>query len=57
LAARDGLREEGHHAARDQAELAARGVVVKALSTIADMLHRLDQLHKKVAESFRAGPS
>ena len=28
-------------------ELAARGVVVKALSTIADMLHRLDQSHKK----------
>src|ERR671914_273189 len=27
-------------------ELAARGVVVKALSTIADMLHRLDQSHK-----------
>ena len=30
-----------------QAELAARVVVVKALSTIADMLHRLDQSHKK----------
>jgi transposase len=30
-----------------QAELAARGVVVKALSTIADMLHRLDQSHKR----------
>jgi transposase len=30
-----------------QAELAARGVVVKALSTISEMLHRLDQSHKK----------
>jgi putative transposase len=30
-----------------QAALAARGVVVKALSTIADMLHRLAQSHKK----------
>jgi putative transposase len=30
-----------------QAELAERGVVVKALSTIAEMLHRLDLSHKK----------
>jgi putative transposase len=30
-----------------QAELAACGVVVKALSTIADMLHRLGLSHKK----------
>ena len=38
-------------------ELAARGIEVKALSTIADMLHRLGLSHKKVAESFRAGPT
>jgi putative transposase len=30
-----------------QARLAERGVVVKALSTIADMLHRLGLSHKK----------
>ena len=30
-----------------QAALAARGVVVKALSTVAEMLHRLDLSHKK----------
>jgi transposase len=30
-----------------QAALAARGIVVKALSTIAEMLHRLDLSHKK----------
>ena len=30
-----------------QAKLAERGVEVKALSTIADMLHRLDLSHKK----------
>ena len=33
-----------------KAELAARGIEVKALSTIADMLHRLDLSHKKSAE-------
>ena len=32
-----------------QAALAARGIVVKALSTIADMLHRLGLSHKKRA--------
>ena len=35
--------------------LHARGIVVKALSTIADMLHRLDLSHKKEPESGRAG--
>jgi transposase len=33
-----------------QAALAARGVEVKALSSIADMLHRLGLSHKKSAE-------
>ena len=33
-----------------QAALAARGIDVKALSTIADMLHRLSLSHKKSAE-------
>ncbi len=33
-----------------KAALAARGVKVKALSTIADMLHRLGLSHKKSAE-------
>ena len=32
-----------------KATLAARGIVVKALSTIADMLHRLGLSHKKRA--------
>ena len=32
-----------------KAALAARGIVVKALSTIADMLHRLGLSHKKRA--------
>ena len=40
-----------------QAALAARGVEVKALSTIADMLHRLGLSHKKSAEGRRAGPA
>src|SRR4051794_8136930 len=31
-----------------KAALAARGIVVKALSTIADMLHRLGLSHKKL---------
>jgi transposase len=30
-----------------QARLAEQGIVVKALSTIADMLHRLGLSHKK----------
>ena len=34
-----------------KAALAARGIEVKALSTIADMLHRLSLSHKKSAES------
>ena len=34
-----------------KAALAARGVEVKALSTIADMLHRLGLSHKKSAQS------
>ncbi len=34
-----------------KAALAARGIEVKALSTIADMLHRLGLSHKKSAES------
>src|SRR3712207_5614239 len=38
-----------------KAALAARGIGVKALSTIADMLHRLDLSHKKEPESSRAG--
>src|SRR3712207_3345995 len=38
-----------------QAALAARGVEVKALSTIADMLHRLGLSHKKSAQGRRAG--
>src|SRR5918999_6483870 len=40
-----------------QANLAEQGIVVKALSTIAEMLHRLGLSHKKLAESRRAGPS
>ena len=35
-----------------RAALAIRGIVVKALSTIADMLHRLDLSHKKEPESL-----
>jgi transposase len=38
-----------------KATLEARGIVVKALSTIADMLHRLGLSHKKEPESQRAG--
>ena len=34
-----------------KAALAARGIEVKALSTIADMLHRLGLSHKKSAQS------
>jgi putative transposase len=40
-----------------RAELAERGVEVKALSTIADMLHRSACRTKKVAESGRTGPT
>src|SRR3954463_14974210 len=38
-----------------KATLEARGIAVKALSTIADMLHRLGLSHKKEPESQRAG--
>src|SRR3954467_11059549 len=38
-----------------KAALTARGIMVKALSTIADMLHRLELSHKKEPESGRAG--
>ena len=34
-----------------KAALAARGIVVKALSTIADMLHRLGLSHKKTKQT------
>jgi transposase len=37
-----------------KAALAARDIVVKALSTIADMLHRLGLSHKKEPESQRS---
>src|SRR4051812_12708316 len=42
-----------------KAALAVRGIVVKALSTIADMLHRLDLSHKKRAceRPSRIGPT
>jgi transposase len=40
-----------------QAALVERGIEVKALSTIADMLHRLRLSHKKHVESRRAGPA
>lgn len=40
-----------------RAALAERGIKVKALSTIADMLHRLDLSHKKSAQGRRAGPA
>ncbi len=40
-----------------KAALAARGIEVRALSTIADMLHRLDLSHKKSAQGRRAGPA
>src|SRR3954452_23329365 len=38
-----------------KAALAARGIAGKALSPIADMLHRLGLSHKKEPESGRAG--
>ncbi len=40
-----------------QTALAERGIEVKALSTIADMLHRLDLSHKKSTSGCRAGPA
>src|SRR3954468_23144738 len=42
-----------------KAALGARGIVVKALSTLADMLHRLDLSHKKTAceRPSRIGPT
>ena len=40
-----------------KAALAAHGIEVKALSTIADMLHRLGLSHKKSAKGRRAGPA
>jgi transposase len=39
-----------------QTALAEHGIEVKALSTIADMLHRLDLSHKKSDQGGRAGP-
>src|SRR3954469_291737 len=38
-----------------KAALAVRGIVVKALSTIADMLHRLDLSHKKTRSAKLTG--
>ena len=43
------LRQTGITLREIKAALAARGIVVKALSTIAAMLHRLDLSHKKRA--------
>jgi transposase len=40
-----------------QAALAERGSEVKALSTVADMLHRLNLSHKKSTQGRRAGPA
>ena len=40
-----------------RAALAERGIEVKALSTIADTLHRLGVSHKKSAQGRRAGPA
>src|ERR1700712_3550966 len=40
-----------------KAALAARGIVVKALSTIADMLHRLGLSHKKTKQQFVGWPT
>jgi putative transposase len=40
-----------------RAALAERGIDVKALSTVADMLHRLGLSHKKSAQGRRAGPA
>src|SRR3954465_2012702 len=43
------LRQTGITLREIKATLAARGIVVKALSTLADMRHRLDPSHKKRA--------
>ena len=40
-----------------QTALAERGIEVKALSTVADMLHRLGLSHRKSAQGRRAGPA
>ncbi len=40
-----------------QTALAEHGIEVKALSTVSDMLHRLDLSHKKSAQGRRAGPA
>jgi putative transposase len=40
-----------------RAALAERGIEVKALSTVADMLHRLGLSHKKTPEGSGAGPA
>jgi len=49
------LRQTGITLRAIKAALAARGIVVKALSTIAAMLHRLGLSHKKEPESGPAG--
>src|SRR3712207_5424602 len=51
------LRQPGITLREIKAALAARDIMVKALSTIADMLHRLGLSHKKEPESQRAGPA
>ena len=43
------LRQTGITLREIKAALATRGIMVKALSTIADMLHRLGLSHKKTA--------
>ena len=49
------LRQAGITLREIKAALGARGIVVKALSTIADMLHRLDLSHKKTRSAKLAG--
>src|SRR3954453_2415966 len=49
------LRQTGITLREIKATLAARGIVVKALSTIADMRHRLDLSHKKTRSAKLAG--
>ena len=53
------LRQAGITLREIKAALGARGIVVKALSTIADMLHRLDLSHRKRAceRPSRIGPT
>jgi transposase len=48
-------RQAGITLRESKATLEARGIVVKARSTIADRLHRRDLSHKKEPESGRAG--